>query len=186
MTLVKINEFLLKTLQYGRDIVKNLCQKKLPYFGQLKRVLKELKEGYEKESILQFLLGWAKGEIEGESLHWKELAASFIKEFHKAKNAENKAQSKDKSRNEPLPIDMTKRELIILFIRQMYDAGAFPNCSLNRLSHFLNDTFNLDKSYRTITNNLIKFKVDKEKDFVYYATLFLEQKKRECSEEFTK
>ena len=68
----------------------------------------------------------------------------------------------------------------------MYDAGVFPNCSLNRLSHFLNDTFNLDKSYRTITNNLIKFKVDKEKDFVYYATLFLEQKKREYSEEFTK
>ena len=186
MTLVNINEMLLKTLQYGREIVKSLCRKNLPYFGQLKRVIKELKEGSQKEVILQSLLGWAMGEIEGEILHWKELAASFIKEFHKAKNAENKAQSKDKSRNEPLPIDMTKRELIILFIRQMYDAGAFPNCSLNRLSHFLNDTFNLDKSYRTITNNLIKFKVDKEKDFVYYATRFLEQKKRECSEEFTK
>ena len=181
-----MSELLLKTVQYGREIVKILCRKNLPYFGQLKRGIKELKEGSQKESILQSLLGWAMGEIEGEILHWKELAASFLKEYHKAKNAENKAQSKDKSRNEPLPIDMTKRELIILFIRQMYDAGAFPNCSLNRLSHFLNDTFNLDKSYRTITNNLIKFKVDKEKDFVYYATLFLEQKKRECSEEFTK
>ena len=93
MTLVKINEFLLKTLQYGRDMVKNLCQKKLPYFGQLKRVLKELKEGYEKESILQFLLGWAKGEIEGEILHWKELATSFIKEFHKVKNCDYKNKS---------------------------------------------------------------------------------------------
>ena len=153
MTLVKFNEMLLKTLQYGRDMVKNLCQKKLPYFGQLKRVLKELKEGYEKESILQFLLGWAKGEIEGKILHWKELAASFIKEFHKAKNAENKAQSKDKSRNEPLPIDMTKRELIILFIRQMYDAGAFLNCTIEKLARFINDTFHLDKSYRTISNS---------------------------------
>ena len=85
MDLVNFNELLSKTLQYGREIVKSLCRKNLPYFGQLKRVLKELKDGYEKESILQFLLGWAKGEIEGEILHWKELAVSFIKEFHKAK-----------------------------------------------------------------------------------------------------
>ena len=44
MTLVKINEMLLKTLQYGREIVKSLCRKNLPYFGQLKRVIKELKD----------------------------------------------------------------------------------------------------------------------------------------------
>ena len=150
MTLVKINEFLLKTLQYGRDMVKNLCQKKLPYFGQLKRVLKELKDGYEKESILQFLLGWAMGEIEGEILHWKELATSFIKEFHKVKNADNKAQSKDKSVKQTLSINMTKRALVILFFRQLYDAGAFLNCTIEKLAHFINDTFHLDKSYRTI------------------------------------
>ena len=179
MTLVKINEFLLKTLQYGRDMVKNLCQKKLPYFGQLKRVLKELKEGYEKESILQFLLGWAKGEIEGEILHWKELAASFLKEYHKVKNTENKVQSKDKTVKQTLPINMTKRELIILFFRQMYDAGAFLNCTIEKLARFINDTFHLDKSYRTISNSLSKFKVEKEKDLVYHATLILEQKKQE-------
>ena len=82
MTLVNINEMLLKTLQYGREIVKSLCRKNLPYFGQLKNVIKELTEGSHKESILQSLLGWAMGEIEGEILHWKELAASFLKEYH--------------------------------------------------------------------------------------------------------
>ena len=179
MALVKINEMLLKTLQYGREIVKSLCRKNLPYFGQLKRVIKELKDEYQKEVILQSLLGWAMGEIEGEILHWKELATSFIKEFHKVKNADNKAQSKDKARNEPLPIDMTKRELIILFIRQMYDAGAFLNCTIEKLARFINDTFHLDKSYRTISNSLSKFKVEKEKDLVYHATLILEQKKQE-------
>ena len=179
MTLVKINEFLLKTLQYGRDIVKNLCQKKLPYFGQLKRVIKGLKEGSQKEVILQSLLGWAMGEIEGEILHWKELAASFLKEYHKVKNTENKVQSKDKTVKQTLPINMTKRELIILFFRQMYDAGTFLNCTIEKLACFINDTFHLDKSYRTISNSLSKFKVEKEKDLVYHATLILEQKKQE-------
>jgi hypothetical protein len=179
MALVKINEMLLKTLQYGREIVKSLCRKNLPYFGQLKRVIKELKDEYQKEVILQSLLGWAMGEIEGEILHWKELATSFIKEFHKVKNADNKAQSKDKARNEPLPIDITMRELIILFFRQMYDAGAFLNCTIEKLARFINDTFHLDKSYRTISNSLSKFKVEKEKDLVYHATLILEQKKQE-------
>ena len=150
MTLVKINEFLLKTLQYGRDMVKNLCQKKLPYFGQLKRVLKELKEGYQQESILQFLLGWTMGEIKGEILHWKELSASFLMGYHKVKNAENKAQSKDKSVKQTLSINMAMRELIILFFRHMYDAGAFLNCTIEKLARFINDTFHLDKSYRTI------------------------------------
>ena len=181
-----MSELLLKTVQYGREIVKILCRKNLPYFGQLKRGIKELKEGFQKESILQSLLGWAMGEIESEILHWKELAASFLKEYHKAKNAENKAPSKDKTVKQTLSINMAMRELIILFFRQMYDAGAFLNCTIEKLARFINDTFHLDKSYRTITNNLIKLKVDKEKDFVYYATLFLEQKKRECSEEFTK
>ncbi|WP_350455848.1 hypothetical protein [Macellibacteroides fermentans] len=179
MTLVNINEMLLKTLQYGREIVKSLCRKNLPYFGQLKRVIKELKEGSHKESILQSLLGWAMGEIEGEILHWKELAASFLKEYHKVKNTENKVQSKDKTVKQTLPINMTKRELIILFFRQMYDAGTFLNCTIEKLARFINDTFHLDKSYRTISNSLSKFKVEKEKDLVYHATLILEQKKQE-------
>ena len=179
MTLVNINEMLLKTLQYGREIVKSLCRKNLPYFGQLKRVIKELKDEYQKEVILQSLLGWAMGEIEGEILHWKELAASFLKEYHKVKNTENKVQSKDKTVKQTLPINMTKRELIILFFRQMYDAGAFLNCTIEKLARFINDTFHLDKSYRTISNSLSKFKVEKEKNLVYHATLILEQKKQE-------
>jgi hypothetical protein len=179
MTLVNINEMLLKTLQYGREIVKSLCRKNLPYFGQLKRVIKGLKEGSQKEVILQSLLGWAMGEIEGEILHWKELAASFLKEYHKVKNTENKVQSKDKTVKQTLPINMTKRELILLFFRQMYDVGAFLNCTIEKLARFINDTFHLDKSYRTISNSLSKFKVEKEKDLVYHATLILEQKKQE-------
>ena len=179
MTLVNINEMLLKTLQYGREIVKSLCRKNLPYFGQLKRVIKELKEGAHKESILQSLLGWAMGEIEGEILHWKELAASFLKEYHKVKNAETKVQSKDKTVKQTLPVNMRKRELVILFFRHMYDAGAFLNCTIEKLARFINDTFHLDKSYRTISNSLSKFKVEKEKDLVYHATLILEQKKQE-------
>ncbi|MDD4418603.1 MAG: hypothetical protein PHH81_07255 [Bacteroides graminisolvens] len=179
MTLVNINEMLLKTLQYGREIVKSLCRKNLPYFGQLKRVIKGLKEGSQKEVILQSLLGWAMGEIEGEILHWKELAASFLKEYHKVKNTENKVQSKDKTVKQTLPINMTKRELILLFFRQMYDVGAFLNCTIEKLARFINDTFHLDKSYRTISNSLSKFKVEKEKDLVYHATLILEQKKLE-------
>ena len=179
MALVKINEMLLKTLQYGREIVKSLCRKNLPYFGQLKRVIKGLKEGSQKEVILQSLLGWAMGEIEGEILHWKELAASFLKEYHKVKNTENKVQSKDKTVKQTLPINMTKRELILLFFRQMYDVGAFLNCTIEKLARFINDTFHLDKSYRTISNSLSKFKVEKEKDLVYHATLILEQKKQE-------
>ena len=179
MTLVNINEMLLKTLQYGREIVKILCRKNLPYFGQLKRGIKELKEGSQKESILQSLLGWAMGEIEGEILHWKELAASFLKEYHKVKKTENKLKSKDKTVKQSLPINMTKRELILLFFRQMYDVGAFLNCTIEKLARFINDTFHLDKSYRTISNSLSKFKVEKEKDLVYHATLILEQKKQE-------
>jgi hypothetical protein len=179
MALVKINEMLLKTLQYGREIVKSLCRKNLPYFGQLKRVIKGLKEGSQKEVILQSLLGWAMGEIEGEILHWKELAASFLKEYHKVKNTENKVQSKDKTVKQTLPINMTKRELILLFFRQMYDVGAFLNCTIEKLARFINDTFHLDKSYRTISNSLSKFKVEKEKDLVYHATLILDQKKQE-------
>ncbi|SKB39927.1 hypothetical protein [Macellibacteroides fermentans] len=179
MTLVNINEMLLKTLQIGREIVKSLCRKNLPYFGQLKRVIKGLKEGSQKEVILQSLLGWAMGEIEGEILHWKELAASFLKEYHKVKNTENKVQSKDKTVKQTLPINMTKRELILLFFRQMYDVGAFLNCTIEKLARFINDTFHLDKSYRTISNSLSKFKVEKEKDLVYHATLILEQKKQE-------
>jgi len=179
MALVKINETLLKTLQYGREIVKSLCRKNLPYFGQLKRVIKELKDEYQKEVILQSLLGWAMGEIESEILHWKELAASFLKEYHKVKNTENKAPSKDKTVKQTLSINMTMRELIILFFRQMYDAGAFLNCTIEKLARFINDTFHLDKSYRTISNSLSKFKVEKEKDLVYHATLILEQKKQE-------
>ena len=181
-----MSELLLKTVQYGREIVKILCRKNLPYFGQLKRGIKELKEGFQKESILQSLLGWAMGEIESEILHWKELAASFLKEYHKVNNAENQSRGKVKTVKQTLPIDMTKRELIILFFRQMYDAGAFLNCTIEKLARFINDTFHLDKSYRTISNSLSKFKVDKKKDFVYYATLFLEQKKQECSTEFSK
>ena len=179
MDLVNFNELLSKTLQYGREIVKSLCRKNLPYFGQLKRVIKVLKEGAHKESILQSLLGWAMGEIEGEILHWKELAASFLKEYHKVKNTENKVQSKDKTVKQTLPINMTKRELILLFFRQMYDVGAFLNCTIEKLARFINDTFHLDKSYRTISNSLSKFKVEKEKDLVYHATLILEQKKQE-------
>ena len=179
MTLVNINEMLLKTLQYGREIVKSLCRKNLPYFGQLKRVIKGLKEGSQKEVILQSLLGWAMGEIEGEILHWKELAASFLKEYHKVKNTENKVQSKDKTVKQTLPINMTKRELILLFFRQMYDVGAFLNCTIEKLARFINDTFHLDKSYRTISNSLSKFKVEKEKDLVYHAFQILEQKKQE-------
>ena len=179
MTLVNINEMLLKTLQYGREIVKSLCRKNLPYFGQLKRVIKELKEGAHKESILQSLLGWAMCEIEGKILHWKELAASFLKEYHKVKNAETKVQSKDKTVKQTLPVNMRKRELVILFFRHMYDAGAFLNCTIEKLARFINDTFHLDKSYRTISNSLSKFKVEKEKDLVYHATLILEQKKQE-------
>ena len=179
MTLVNINEMLLKTLQYGREIVKSLGRKNLPYFGQLKRGIKGLKEGSQKEVILQSLLGWAMGEIEGEILHWKELAASFLKEYHKVKNTENKVQSKDKTVKQTLPINMTKRELILLFFRQMYDVGAFLNCTIEKLARFINDTFHLDKSYRTISNSLSKFKVEKEKDLVYHATLILEQKKQE-------
>ena len=179
MDLVNFNELLSKTLQYGREIVKSLCRKNLPYFGQLKRVIKELKEGAHKESILQSLLGWAMGEIEGEILHWKELAASFLKEYHKVKNAETKVQSKDKTVKQTLPINMRKRELVILFFRHMYDAGAFLNCTIEKLARFINDTFHLDKSYRTISNSLSKFKVEKEKNLVYHATLILEQKKQE-------
>ena len=179
MDLVNFNELLSKTLQYGREIVKSLCRKNLPYFGQLKRVIKELKEGSHKESILQSLLGWAMGEIEGEILHWKELAASFLKEYHKVKNAETKVPSKDKTVKQTLPVNMRKRELVILFFRHMYDAGAFLNCTIEKLARFINDTFHLDKSYRTISNSLSKFKVEKEKDLVYHATLILEQKKLE-------
>ncbi len=179
MDLVNFNELLSKTLQYGREIVKSLCRKNLPYFGQLKRVIKELKEGAHKESILQSLLGWAMGEIEGEILHWKELAASFLKEYHKVKNAETKVQSKDKTVKQTLPINMRKRELVILFFRHMYDAGAFLNCTIEKLARFINDTFHLDKSYRTISNSLSKFKVEKEKDLVYHAFQILEQKKQE-------
>ena len=181
-----MNTILLKTRSFGQDLIKNLCKKTVPYFTHLEEAIIELKEGKEKEIIMQSLKGWAMAEIEGSIESWKKIAIKLLKRFFDIIISDTDIKNNKKSKKGILRIDKEKKCLAFLFFRQMYDAGVFPDCTIDMLAKFLNQLIDPEINNRTISNCLAKLKVDVEKDFVYFAHLYIAHKKIERLDDFCK
>ena len=180
-----MNIILLKTRTFGQDLIKKLCKKTVPYFTHLEEALIELKEGKEKEIIMQSLKGWAMA-VEGSIGFWKKIAIKLLKRFFDIIISETNIKNNKKSKKGILRIDKEKKCLAFLFFRQMYDAGVFPDCTIDMLAKFLNQLIDPEINYRTISNSLAKLKVGVEKDFVHFAHLYIAHKKIERLDDFCK
>lgn len=121
-------------------------------------------------------MGWAKAEINSHVDHWCKIAVSFLKEFH---NFNLPKCTRKKESTSGISINLNKRCLLLMIFRQMYDAGMFPNCTLEQLSDHITEMFNMDAESGTICNSLSLYKLDRNKDFIYYADLFVERRKEE-------